>query len=252
MNEMVNRVLRGLRDGLFPQHCLLCREVTERAQPLCRHCERALPVNREACACCALPLAGQRAVDGLCILCQEGSFDFDRVVAPFVYDEHLAFLVGRWKYARQEHLTDLLAALWLARAARGPLPDIVVPVPLHWRRLLWRGFNQAELLALALVEGHPGLRRAQLRTRLLRRRRRTRTQAGLGASGRAENAQGAFTLRGPCDNLHVAVVDDICTTGATADAVSRALRAGGARSVELWCLARTPPPHRPEHAFTPL
>lgn len=232
----------ALLDGLFPVTCALCTQVVERTWPLCRYCERALVSNRAACACCALPLRETAGSHSLCIACQEASFDFDRVVAPFVYDAALAQLIGRWKYAGHHRLSPLLGELWLSHACPGPLPDILVPVPLHWRRLLRRGFNQAELLARYLAQRHPQLQEQQLKPRLLQRRRPAKAQAGLGASGRGDNASGAFTLTGTCDNLHVALVDDVCTTGATADAASRVLRDGGARAVDVWCLARTPTP----------
>lgn len=233
---------RALLDGLFPRRCQLCAQTVDRPFPLCRYCERAISHNHSPCACCALPLRDPVRNDGLCIACQEGSFDFDRVVAPMIYDVALAQLIGRWKYAGEHRLTPLLGELWLSRAHPAPLPDLLVPVPLHWRRLLRRGFNQADLLARYLAQGHPQMRREQLRPGLLRRERPARVQAGLGASGRGDNASGAFTLTGTCDNLHVALVDDVCTTGATADAASRLLRAGGARVVDVWCLARTPGP----------
>lgn len=233
---------RALLNGLFPATCQLCTQVVERNIPLCRYCERALTLNHNPCACCALPLRDPHAGDNLCIACQEASFDFDRVVAPFLYDTALAQLIGRWKYAGDHRLTPLLGDLWLSRACPGPLPDLLVPVPLHWRRQLLRGFNQAELLARHLVIRHSGLRPRQLRAGLLKRQRAARVQAALGASGRGENVSGAFTLKGSCENLHVALVDDVCTTGATADAASRLLRAGGARAVDVWCLARTPGP----------
>lgn len=233
---------RALLDGLYPLTCPLCTQVVERRMPLCRYCERALVRNRTPCACCGLPLRETDAGDNLCIACREGSFDFDRVVAPFVYDDALSRLIGRWKYARHHRLTPLLGELWLSHARPGPLPDLLVPVPLHWQRLLRRGFNQAALLAQYLAEHHPQLERQQLMPRLLQRRRPAQVQAGLGASGRGDNVSGAFTLRESCDNLHVALVDDVCTTGATADAASRLLRAGGARVVDVWCLARTPTP----------
>lgn len=239
---MVGMLGRALLDGLFPQTCALCTQPAEREIPLCRYCERSLVPNTMACTCCALPLREPYPDENLCIACQEASFDFDRVVAPFVYDTALAHLISRWKYAGSHSLTPLLGELWLAHARPGPLPDILVPVPLHWRRLLRRGFNQAELLAGYLVANHPQLHSGQMVSGLLQRRRPARVQAGLGASGRGDNAIGAFTLRGSCDNLRVALVDDVCTTGATADAASRVLHAGGASVVDVWCLARTPAP----------
>lgn len=239
----VNRLGRALLNGLFPATCKLCTQLVERGIPLCRYCERTLTRNENPCACCALPLNESASGESLCIACQEASFDFDHVQAPFLYDRALAQLIGRWKYAGDHRLTPLLGELWLQNARPGPLPDLLVPVPLHWRRQLLRGFNQAALLAQYLAMQHPDLQTAQTQPGLLRRPRAAQAQAGLGASGRSDNACGAFTLDGSCDNLHVALVDDVCTTGATADAASRVLRAGGARVVDVWCLARTPPPY---------
>jgi len=164
------------------------------------------------------------------------------VIAPWRYCERLALLVGHWKYHGATWLTPLLADLWRAGARELPPVDLVVPVPLHWRRQWHRGYNQAELLGRALLAA--GSRRAgpRLDNRLVRRRRATPSQSALGADHRAANLAGAFTVRGRCDNLRVAVVDDVLTTGSTAAAVARALLAAGAQRVEVWCAARTPAP----------
>ncbi len=119
-----------------------------------------------------------------------------------------------------------------------------MPVPLHWRRQWQRGFNQAELLARELWARNGSIRRAQVDASLLQRNRPTAPQSGMDAVERAGNLRGAFTARGACDNLRVALVDDVLTTGATATAAAWALREAGATSVELWCLARTPAPDR--------
>jgi ComF family protein len=230
-----------LLNSLFPQHCALCEQRVAGARPLCGDCEGSLRRNDRACVRCALPLAGT-GVGVPCPACQAGRFAFDRVRAPWIYDDLLGRLIGRWKYRRDLALTALLADLWLAGAGDFPLPDVLLPVPLHWTRLWQRGFNQADLLARALVAAHPALAPVMLRPRLLRRSRATLPQVGLGARRRGGNAARAFTLRGACDNLSVAVIDDVCTTGATADALARVLCRAGARRVEIWCIARTPAP----------
>ncbi|RLA51497.1 MAG: ComF family protein, partial [Gammaproteobacteria bacterium] len=118
--------------------------------------------------------------------------------------------------------------------------DLLLPVPLHWRRLWQRGFNQSDLLCRQLRCAHPALTGAVLENRLVRRHRATAAQSGSNASQRARNLRGAFTARRPCDNLRIAIVDDVLTTGATASAVASVLQAAGASHIEVWCLARTP------------
>ncbi len=232
---MVNSILRCLLDGLLPCQCRLCGFAARGPLPLCPPCRAELPANRCACPGCALPLASP----GLCPSCQGKPPPFDRVVAPWLYGEYLAFLIQRWKYDGETELTALLADLWLTSTAPPDGVDLLVPVPMHWRRLLRRGYNQAELLAARLAGQLPGTR---MRPRLLRRQRATAAQSGMDARQRSHNLRGAFTVREPCDNLRIAVVDDVLTTGATASEAARALRAAGARQVEIWCLARTPAP----------
>jgi ComF family protein len=242
---MVNNRGRRLLDALFPQRCTLCQLPSRRSQALCRGCEGDLLTNDNCCQRCALPLAGSAKGQQarLCPRCLRAPPAFDRAIAPWLYDETFAWLIRRWKFQREQRLTPLLAHLWLAgQANEPPQVDALVPVPLHWRRRWWRGFNQSELLCRELARRHPALATTGFDSRLLARDRATAPQSGMNARQRAVNLEGAFTVRRPCDNLRLAVVDDVLTTGATADAVAAALRAAGAARVEIWCLARTPSP----------
>jgi ComF family protein len=237
MKDRVNRAL----DALFPAACLYCGLRCPGALPLCAPCRRELIPNEPACRRCALPLATPGA--GLCGGCLQRPPPFSRTLAPWVYDAQLALLVGEWKFRRQQRLTPLLADLWLQRQ-RPPPVDLLVPVPLHWRRLWRRGFNQATLFAEALRRGAPELAGTALLTRGLQRRRPTASQASLSAGERRRNLRGAFTAPAACANLRTAIVDDVMTTGATAAALASALLDAGAAEVQLWCLARTPAPPR--------
>ncbi len=245
---MVNNIGRRLLDGLFPHHCALCGLRSGRDVPLCLACEREMPVNHHCCTRCALPLApGNDAAASpvevrLCGQCLQAPPAFERVIAPWLYGEYFAHLIHRWKYHREQYLTPLLAALWLQQAQRRGPVDLLVPVPLHWRRRWRRGFNQSEVLCRQLRASCPELRACRVAHRLVARRRATAAQSGMNARQRAGNLRGAFTVSGPCDNLRIAIVDDVLTTGATASALARALSAAGAGRIEVWCLARTPAP----------
>lgn len=239
---MVNRLGRALLDGLFPNDCALCGLQSARRVPLCRACEQEMPLNRDCCVHCALPLATGAGSGAICGRCLASPPPYQRVVSPWLYGESMAHLIHCWKYRREVRLTPLLAQLWRQRADIPCGIDLLVPVPLHWRRHWQRGFNQSELLARELRATCPEFRHARLAGRQARRHRWTPAQSGMSARRRMDNPRGAFTVRGPCDNLRVAIVDDVLTTGATASALATALAQAGAGHVEVWCLARTPAP----------
>ncbi|MEP5569263.1 MAG: ComF family protein [Halioglobus sp.] len=181
----------------------------------------------------------------LCGNCLREPPAFDRVIAPWLYSEYLAHIIGRWKFSGNRALTPLLADLWHhGLPASLPPADVLIPVPLHWRRQWRRGFNQAELLAWELQRIYPWL---TVNTHLLRRHQATGAQTGMDARQRSGNLRGAFTVTGRCDNLRVALIDDVMTTGATASEIAKGLKQAGAARVEIWCLARTPPPEK--HGF---
>lgn len=234
---MVNKIIQALGDGLFPNHCCLCQWRCPGSLPLCQHCRAELAANQRCCGQCALPLATQAPLCGSCL---QQPPAYDRVIAPWLYCEYLAHLIGRWKFNGDRALTPLLANLWHSGLLSSlPSIDVLVPVPLHWRRQWQRGYNQAELLSFELARIYPWLK---VNAHLIRRRRATQAQAGMDARSRSSNLGGAFTATGSCDNLRVALVDDVLTTGATASEVASTLKQAGAARVEVWCLARTPPP----------
>lgn len=243
MQRVVNNVIGLVLDGIFPQYCLLCGLRSGGSLPLCAPCRDCLLRNTNSCYRCALPL-GTAATAALCGQCLQQPPAYDRTIAPFLYEEHLSYLIGRWKFHREHRLAALLATLWLDAATPRHRVDVLVPVPLHWRKLLWRGFNQAEQLCHQLQRQNPVLAAIPSTNSLARRKQATLAQTSLSAQARARNLLGAFTITRRCDNLRVAIIDDVMTTGATTAALAAALRAAGASYVEVWCLARTPAPPR--------
>jgi ComF family protein len=236
---------RDILEGLFPNHCALCGLRSGRSVPLCPDCEQDLQPNRCCCLRCAIPLPAAEENEALprhCGSCLAVPPPFDRVIAPWLYDEYLAHLIHRWKYQREWRLTPLLASLWSQQTTAVDPVDLLIPVPLHWRRLLHRGFNQSDLLSRYLQRHDPRLAHSTLAPGFVRRRRATAAQSGMNAAQRAGNLRGAFTASEPCDNLRVAIIDDVLTTGATAAALARVLQRAGASHIEVWCLARTPAP----------
>lgn len=196
------------------------------------------PISHPLCQVCGIPFVGA-GTDHLCGDCLKKPPSFDAARAGFVYDGHCRELIHTFKYQNKTHLRRPLALLALERltefiAARRP--DVVVPVPLHRKRLRSRGFNQAVLLGeLLACEWQLPLER-----RALQRVRWTEPQISLSADERRENVKGAFAV---ADSVAVAgkrvlIVDDVLTTGSTVGECSRMLKRAGAVDVAVVTVAR--------------
>ena len=217
---------------VLPSVCLLCGAAGVEDLDLCPGCAADLPRNRDACPGCAQPDA-----HGLCPRCQDQPLPFARAFVPFRYRPPLDFLVRRLKFASQLGPVRPLGVLFTEALAMrgGPLPDGIVPVPLHPLRLRERGFNQAlELASIAarrfdLPVWHDGLHRI----------RYTTAQARLDAARRVTNPLGAFAAGRSLAGQRLVLFDDVVTTASTAAECARVLRAAGAIDVELWAIART-------------
>jgi len=217
----------------WTQDCALCL-APSRERLVCAACEAALEGAASACERCASPVLR----GGRCDACRGRRLAFDAALARFDYRFPVDRLVLRFKYAG-----DLAVGRWLSerlaeRAASMPRPDVLVAPPLARTRLRERGFNQAVEIARTV-----GRRlRLPVDAHAIERRRETAPQARLGRRARQANLRGAFACARNVDGLHVAIVDDVLTTGATADALARALKHAGAARVSVWAVARAPEP----------
>lgn len=230
-------MLNNLLFRLFPPTCLLCGAPGDEGQDLCAGCRADLPVNDRPCRRCALPLPA--TVSLICGQCQQEPPAFDRIIAPFLYQPPMDYLIKALKFQGRLAFARLLGGL-LGRiiAERGePQPECLLPVPLHPSRLRERGFNQA--LEIARSAARPaGL---MVRSDSLRRIRATTPQTQLAGEARRHNVRGAFAVYRPITARHVAIVDDVVTTGSTINELARLLRTAGVAEIEVWACARTPP-----------
>lgn len=239
-NGPVTGVGGRLLDLLLPPHCIACRGPADGPGRLCPACWAEVDfIAPPVCAGCGLPLDYDLGPDALCGNCAATPPAFDRARAVMRYGDVARRLVVGLKHADRTHLAPALGA-WLARTGADLVEsaDVVVPVPLHRRRLIARRFNQCALLG-QWVARQTGLAVA---TDVLRRRRPTGSQAGLTRAQRRTNVTGAFEVpaqrRSQVEGRKVLLIDDVLTTGATVDACAATLRRAGADHIGVLTLAR--------------
>jgi ComF family protein len=233
---------RLMLDAVLPPLCLVCSEIVQAPGALCAACwPRFTFVAPPYCERCAYPFAHHIGPGALCGACAARPPRYRRARAALAYDERSRRIVLPFKHGDR---TDIARACggWMARAGAELLADadLIAPVPLHWRRLLTRRYNQAQLLARAVVAQSPS--RPRLIPDLLRRQRWTGSQTGLGAKERRDNVREAFSLHprwaSTVAGKSVLLVDDVLTTGATVEACVRVLQRNGVRHVDVLTLAR--------------
>lgn len=243
--DIIDNWSKNIQKVLFPPLCLLCDATVVGAKgvpgmDLCLPCARELPYIEQACRACAVPLPFNRganqAADLLCGSCLQRQPVFDKAQAVFHYQAPIAGLIlglkfnGRLSHARL--LGQLMAAHFLAVAVERV--DLLLPVPLHPRRMRQRGFNQSLELAR-----HIGRKLViPVWADACYRRYDTATQSSLPAKERRRNVRNVFVSRRSLQGRHVAIIDDVMTTGSTANELARVVRRAGARRVDLWVCAR--------------
>lgn len=227
---------------LFRPPCCLCATPTNHASGLCPGCLADLPQLSGPLCRCALPMTGSHSAEQddlapLCGHCLHQPPAFLGIQTPFLYGHPLDRMINDWKHQRRLYLQRPLQYLLDQGLTALPDVDVVVPVPLHWRRQWQRGFNQAALLASALARQH--------RLRLLPALRRPHAgqhQQGSNARDRRRARRDMFVCRANVRSLRILLVDDVVTTASTVRAATDTLLAAGAESVSVVALCRVLPP----------
>jgi len=263
LRRMIAAAFRACRDTVFPARCLECRDFIPGAQGerageegsapgavallrpfFCAAClQGVMPLDSPLCPRCGVMFKGRVGDDHLCGRCREQPPGFLKARAAFVYDRSLVDVIHCFKYKGKLQLAvplGLLLRRTFLRHWGDERVDVILPVPLHGRRLRSRGFNQSELLVREWESRPAGAPAPPVFAGVLRRVRATASQAGLGRREREANIRGAFAVRRPetIAGRHLLLVDDVVTTGATAAEAARVLLESGAARVDVLALAR--------------
>jgi ComF family protein len=228
--------------GLFPDDCRVCGKPLHEISriPVCGDCLRrpAAIAADYYCVDCKTPFLNRFPLDekGRCSLCRLGLTGFDTVYTFGSYEDTLRELIHLFKYNQVRPLARPLGALLARAIPREHRFDLIIPMPLHWKKRWSRGYNQSELLAREVSRrwGVPV-------SKTVRRVKATAPQAGLSNSKRRLNVRGAFRITKGANlkGLWVLLIDDVLTTGATAGACASVLKRAGASHVAVAAVART-------------
>ena len=226
-------MLSKTMDCLYPPHCCLCGAATTGAG-LCRACAADLPVNKQSCKVCALPMETGSG-DYICSDCLQKPPPFHKIFSPFVYAQPLEWMIRQLKFNHQLYIARLLAELMWQHKKYPESAECIIPVPLHPRRLKRRGFNQSMEIARELSR----LSSVPVDNACCQRLVDTPSQTGKTASLRRRNIRGAFRYNGGHKKYrHVIVLDDVITTGSTVEALAEILVQQGVERIDVWSVAR--------------
>lgn len=235
---MVNQWIDRVQSWLYPNRCTLCGDPGAEGLDLCSACRADLPYNHHACPRCSVPLPAHTPIN-VCGHCLRQPPRYTRLLSLFQYETPADHLITALKFHGKLAHARLLGELLGAQLATQIeiLPQRIIPVPLHRARLRERGFNQAVELArpIAARFGIPIDVGSCVRVRA------TPAQSTLPATRRKANVSDAFRVRRPINATHVAILDDVVTTGHTVNELARVLRRSGVKIIEVWAVARVAP-----------
>lgn len=238
---LISTVLRKAGALIYPKVCLHCNDVGHEGMDLCERCYQALAWIQYACAHCALPLPTNNAP--VCGACSNRELYFDYAQTPFQFEGFIRDAVYQFKFNQKLNQGKLLAQLLTEyiENSNSDIPEIIIPVPLHKKRLRQRGYNQALEIARIVCKELAKEYEIELVYDEIYRNRDTSVQMELPAKQRLKNVKDAFSVKENSKilkNKHVCILDDVMTTGNTVNEVAKCLRKAGADRVGVWCIAR--------------
>lgn len=233
----VNNCADIIQQYLLPTSCILCAQPGHGAMDICNSCLLSLPKNQHSCYCCGLPLEQEIPVTALCGSCISALPAFSNTVAPYLYLHSMRYLVQQLKFNTRYELARLLGQLLADHLLADPgleIPELLIPVPLHPARYRLRGFNQAQEIARTIARQT----NIPLNYSCCVREKNTLQQVNLTAKKRQKNLRRAFRVTSPILVRHVAIIDDVMTTGATVNELAKSLSQAGVERIDVWVCAR--------------
>ena len=237
LGVIMHSLLKQFTQHLFPNHCLLCDLKCGSQQFICTNCFDALPLHRVGCKQCGLPIKETES-EIRCGKCISNPPSFDNTFSLFEYAAPISTLIWQLKFHGNLSIAQLFAQYWIDSIdqfyAPNTLPNLIIPVPLHASRLKQRGFNQALEIAKPIGKYF----HIPVDTKTCIRIKNTQAQSSLHAQKRKHNVDNAFGLSYSITAKHVAILDDVMTTGNTVSEISHLLKKVGVEKVDVWCCAR--------------
>lgn len=218
---------------LFPHLCPLCLQTCSAKRLLCDDCWRILPQHQHACQQCGGPLINAH----ICGKCLQSPPKFDQLHAAFWHQDCIPKFVIGFKFHHNflygKILAHALAMQIKQTYQNNTLPNVIVPVPLHWKRQFTRGYNQSILIAKQLQRTLS----VPVNTKLCQRKSATKRQTDLTYQQRKTNVSHAFQVK-PHNYQHIAIIDDVVTSGHTINSLATEFKRQSSVRIDIWCLAR--------------
>lgn len=229
----------NLLTQFLPPQCIFCGVTSRHKLAVCMPCYKELPILPQHCTRCALFIPTMKGASLQCAKCQMHPPAYRKVMALFPYEPPIVHLLLNLKFSQKlnyaqtfgEIMTDRIRQIWYKNK---PLPDLILPVPLHISRLKERGFNQTLEIARPIAK----VLNIPIDTSGVRRLKKTKAQSGLNAKDRKTNLRDAFRAEKNYSGLKIAILDDIVTTGTTIQSLSVCLQENGAENIDVWAVAR--------------
>jgi len=233
---MVYKWLKNTQARLFPYFCSLCGDKAQAHVAICKECHKQLNYLINRCQQCALPLPESTEIN-ICGQCQNQPPYFDQSFSLYNYDTPVKQLISGLKFQKKLNLARLFGTLLgeaIQQTNRHDLPNCIAPVPLSNKRMKNRGYNQSIEIARPVSK----LLSIPLSCNLFKRVRHSPPQSSLNLKSRQKNVCNAFTINEKRLPKHIAIIDDVMTTGATSNELARILKKEGVEKVEIWSIAR--------------